>query len=358
MATNQPLILTTRLLFGAILLVSFFLTRCDVSSLSGGGAHHLFRSWYTTTTFEPLSLSERIHGICRPNSLCNYVPGQGRKCSCIPGFRSVDETELVTGQAQGKTRHKDTLEYSSDHLKFSGFYESFFVLAAAAMSSSLRKKPLLIIFIMISTVPTSHSLPLSTNNQWIIDDSTGQRVKLACVNWAGASETMLPEGLDWQPLRSIVASIRRLGFNCVRLTYSTYMVTRMGPHVRVIDTFDQLGLGQAKAGIVKHNLAIVRMSHLEAFDAVVDELGRQGVMVDVDNHVSKPMWCCAWDDGNGFFGDKYFDPEEWLLGLTTLARRFLNKPQVRYSFCLRLIKMIYIYYKKKNFHTVILGNNH
>ncbi|CAN1175949.1 Glycosyl hydrolase 5 family protein [Linum perenne] len=324
MATNQQLISTTRQLFAAILLVSFFfLTRC-----SGGGAHahHLFRSW-DTTKFEPLpsskreylamSQSYRIRGSCGPNSLCNYVPR----------FRPVDGTELETGRAQG---HDDKLEYSSD-LKFSGFYESSFVLAAAAMSSLRKIKPLFIIFIifvMISTVPTSRSLPLSTNNRWIIDDSTGQRVKLACVNWAGALETMLPEGLDRQPLRSIVASIRRLGFNCVRLTYSTYMVTRMGPHIRVNDTFDQLGLGQAKAGIVKHNPTIVRMSHLEAFDAVVDELGRQGVMVDVDNHVSKPMWCCAWDDGNGFFGDKYFDPEEWLLGLTTLARRFLNKPQV------------------------------
>ncbi|CAN1234749.1 Glycosyl hydrolase 5 family protein [Linum perenne] len=92
---------------------------------------------------------------------------------------------------------------------------------------------------------------------------------------------MLPKGLDRQPLWSIVASIRRLGFNCVRLTYATYMVTRMGPHVRVGDTFDQLGLGQAKAG--KYNPTIVRMSHLEAFDVVVDELGMQGVMVDVDN---------------------------------------------------------------------------
>ncbi|CAN1778348.1 Glycosyl hydrolase 5 family protein [Linum perenne] len=195
----------------------------------------------------------------------------------------------------------------------------------------MASNSLIIIFlftIIISTIPQSHPLPLSTNNRWIIDALTGQRVKLACVNWPGATQTMLPEGLDRQPLRSIVASIRRMGFNCVRLTYATYMVTRVGPHARVGDTFDQLGLGHVKDDIVRYNPLIVRMSHLEAFDAVLDELGMQGVMVDLDNHVSKPMWCCAEKDGNGFFGDEYFDPKEWLVGLTTLARRYLFKPQV------------------------------
>ncbi|CAN0841178.1 Glycosyl hydrolase 5 family protein [Linum grandiflorum] len=190
--------------------------------------------------------------------------------------------------------------------------------------------PYSFLFLLFTTIliPSSHPLPLSTNNRWIVDSVTGQRVKLACVNWPGATQTMLPEGLDRQPLRSIVASIRGLGFNCVRLTYATYMVTRMGPHVRVGDTFDVLGLGHVKADIMRYNPLVVGMSHLQAFDAVLDELGIQGLMVDLDNHVSKPMWCCAEKDGNGFFGDEYFDPKEWLLGLTTLARRYLYKPQV------------------------------
>ncbi|CAI0414721.1 unnamed protein product [Linum tenue] len=167
--------------------------------------------------------------------------------------------------------------------------------------------PLLSFLLLLLLLPfSSHPLPLSTNNRWIVDSATGQRVKLACANWPGAAETMLPEGLDRQPLPNIVAAIRQLGFNCVRLTYATYM--------------DE---------IARFNPLVVRMTHLQAFDAVLDELGRQGVMVDIDNHVSKPMWCCKEKDGNGFFGDAYFDPKEWLLGLTVLARRYVYKPQVQ-----------------------------
>ncbi|CAL1375208.1 unnamed protein product [Linum trigynum] len=186
----------------------------------------------------------------------------------------------------------------------------------------------LLSFLLLLLLPfSSHSLPLSTNNRWIVDSATGQRVKLACANWPGAAETMLPEGLDRQPLPNIVAAIRRLGFNCVRLTYATYMVTRHAGD-RVGRTFDGLGLGSVKDEIARFNPLVVRMTHLQAFDAVLDELGRQGVMVDIDNHVSKPMWCCREKDGNGFFGDEYFDPKEWLLGLTVLARRYVYKPQV------------------------------
>ncbi|KAG4989948.1 hypothetical protein JHK84_032503 [Glycine max] len=44
---------------------------------------------------------------------------------------------------------------------------------------------------------------------------------------------------------------------------------------------------------------------------VVKGLGDNGVMVILDNHVSKPRWCCSDDDGNGFFGDSYFDPDQY-----------------------------------------------
>ncbi|CAN1815514.1 Putative receptor protein kinase ZmPK1 [Linum perenne] len=48
-------------------------------------------------TYQAMSQSCRIHGSCGPNSLCNYVPGLGRKCSCIPGYRAADETDWSLG---------------------------------------------------------------------------------------------------------------------------------------------------------------------------------------------------------------------------------------------------------------------
>jgi hypothetical protein len=40
---------------------------------------------------------------------------------------------------------------------------------------------------------------------------------------------------------------------------------------------------------------------LEILDAVVDALGREGLMVILDNHVSRADWCYAGADGNEFW---------------------------------------------------------
>ncbi|KAK2664176.1 hypothetical protein Ddye_002750 [Dipteronia dyeriana] len=64
------------------------------------------------------------------------------------------------------------------------------------------------------------------------------------------------------------------------------------------------------------------MTHVQAFKAIIDELGRQGLMVVIDNHVSNPKWCCAEEDRNGFFGDVDFYPLEWERGLVIIAQQF------------------------------------
>ncbi|KAF3562960.1 hypothetical protein DY000_02010983 [Brassica cretica] len=47
-------------------------------------------------------------------------------------------------------------------------------------------------------------------------------------------------------------------------------------------------------------------------------------MVVLDNHNSKPGWCCTDNDQNGFFGDKHFNPQLWIKGLTKMASMFSN----------------------------------
>ncbi|WZZ19073.1 hypothetical protein YC2023_112162 [Brassica napus] len=42
----------------------------------------------------------------------------------------------------------------------------------------------------------------------------------------------------------------------------------------------------------------------------------------LDNHLTKPGWCCANNDGNGFFGDKFFDPTVWTAALSKMAATF------------------------------------
>ncbi|KAF5940043.1 hypothetical protein HYC85_021210 [Camellia sinensis] len=62
--------------------------------------------------------------------------------------------------------------------------------------------------------------------------------------------------------------------------------------------------------------------------AVVSSLGNNKVMVILDNHISKPDWCCDKSDGSGFFGDQYFNPDLWIKSLTVMASLFKGTPYV------------------------------
>ncbi|XP_052210369.1 glycosyl hydrolase 5 family protein-like [Diospyros lotus] len=175
---------------------------------------------------------------------------------------------------------------------------------------------------------SSDSLPLSTQSRWVVS-SSGDRIKLRCVNWSGHLHGMVVEGIHKQPVKDIAARVASLGFNCVRLTWATYMFTR-GHHTNltVAQSLERWNLTDAKAGVYKHNPHVLGLNLLEAQKAVIDELAAHDVMVVLDNHVSLPKWCCADKDGNGFFGDKYFNPHEWLKGLATVARLYKGNPGV------------------------------
>ncbi|KAK7276062.1 hypothetical protein RIF29_17194 [Crotalaria pallida] len=196
------------------------------------------------------------------------------------------------------------------------------------MSKSTSQKQNLCLLLLVSIFASySNAYPLSTNQRWIIDDSTGQRAKLVCGNWAGHLQPMMPEGLDRQPLKDLVALLVKHKFNCVRLTYAIYMWTRYSGS-NVNETLGSLDIPEVVEGIAKNNPSVLKMTHIQVFEAVINELGAQNVKVLFDNHVSKPKWCCADDDENGFFHDRHFDPQEWVSGLTLAAKKFAGNSAV------------------------------
>ncbi|CAD6263324.1 unnamed protein product [Miscanthus lutarioriparius] len=153
---------------------------------------------------------------------------------------------------------------------------------------------------------------LSTASRWVVDKS-GSRVKLACVNWPSHLEPMLAEGLGKRPVGAIAGEVAAMGFNCVRFTWPTFLVTNASySDLTVAQSFQRLNLTESLAGI----------------RAVVTSLGEHNVMVILDNHLSKPGWCCSNTDGNGFFGDTLFDPDVWVDGLTKMATMFAGVPNV------------------------------
>ncbi|GER30580.1 glycosyl hydrolase superfamily protein [Striga asiatica] len=185
----------------------------------------------------------------------------------------------------------------------------------------------LILFLQLSAI--CNSAPLSTQSRWIVDEASGQRLKLKCVNWVSHLQLMIAEGLDKMPLSLIVGNISQSGFNCVRFSWATYMFTRPEYYgLTVTQSLDKYNLVAAKAGVDKHNKWILKMKIREAHEAVVKELGRKRLMVVLDNTISEPEWCCDGKDSNGFFGDSNFNPEEWLNGLRDVARRYKGNAAV------------------------------
>ncbi len=71
--------------------------------------------------------------------------------------------------------------------------------------------------------------PLSTSGRFIVD-AHGKRVRLAGVNWYGASEDMgVPAGLDRVDRNTLAELIAAQGFNCVRFPFSVWMTEQTAP---------------------------------------------------------------------------------------------------------------------------------
>ncbi|MDI1434122.1 glycoside hydrolase family 5 protein [Polyangium sorediatum] len=156
-------------------------------------------------------------------------------------------------------------------------------------------------------------LPLHTEGRWILDAS-GERFKFAAVNWYGAEEMdYVPAGLEIAEIGAIAARIRALGFNAVRLPWSNEMVD-LNPVV-----------GDA---VVSANPKLKGKTALEVFDAVIDALAYEGLVVLLDNHVSEADWCCSDTDQNGLWYTSKYPEATWLKHWEALAKRYATQPAV------------------------------
>mmetsp|Transcript_11050 Transcript_11050/g.24331 ORF Transcript_11050/g.24331 Transcript_11050/m.24331 type:complete len:714 (-) Transcript_11050:145-2286(-) len=149
--------------------------------------------------------------------------------------------------------------------------------------------------------------PLATSGRYIVD-RLGGRVKWACVNWHGAhQQSYVMGGLNKQPLKRLAERIASLGFNCVRLTYSTEAVVK-----NPIVPWDR----------VTANPELYNKTFLECFDAVVDALTQAKVMMIINNHMNRAGWCCNIDQDEGLWYNEDYNASTWLWSVVTLAKRY------------------------------------
>ncbi|XP_017239569.1 glycosyl hydrolase 5 family protein [Daucus carota subsp. sativus] len=120
-----------------------------------------------------------------------------------------------------------------------------------------------------------------------------------------------------------------MGFNCVRLTWATEMFTNKAyANLTVAQSLERWNLVAASFGMSLNNPDLMNKTLIETQKTVIDALGHENLMVILDNHVSFPIWCCDWNDGNGFFKDLHFHPVEWVQGLSTVAKLYKGNPTV------------------------------
>ena len=182
------------------------------------------------------------------------------------------------------------------------------------------------------TSPGSTDGSLHTSGNLILDQNN-EPVKFRCVNWAGHMETNIPEGLASQTVDYITTWLAKNNFNCVRLTYSVDFA--LNSEILVSDSFVNAAHAvnvsrQAMQALyqqaVQINPFLANATVLDAVTTVIESLQSKGIMIILDNHVSKASWCCENNDGNGWFdfgtdptSGRYFDIPNWLNALKTMA---------------------------------------
>lgn len=178
--------------------------------------------------------------------------------------------------------------------------------------------------------------PFRTQGRHIVD-ARGQRVKLASVNWYGASDIHnIPGGLDVQHRDKISALIRTLGFNSVRLPYSDEMVRR-NPRIdpKLLSANADL-ITEAEAD--KDNASSLSSGPraLDVFTAVVESLTAAGLLVIVNNHITHSTWCCGANPCDSGWANDWLGglcpitqtEEDWIVNWETIMRPLVSNPLV------------------------------
>ena len=151
-------------------------------------------------------------------------------------------------------------------------------------------------------------LPLSTRGAKILD-AKGQQVLLRGVNWFGTeTETHVPHGLWKRDYKEILAQIKSLGYNLIRLPYS--LEALRSPNVNGID----FSIGS--------NKELEGKTPIQVMDLIIQEAQRQGLLVLLDNHrLSDQRISQLWyEDG--------FTEVDWIDTWKMLAYRYKNQTNV------------------------------
>ena len=155
--------------------------------------------------------------------------------------------------------------------------------------------------------------PLSASGRFIVD-ARGERVRLAGVNWYGASEDVgVPVGLDRTHRRTLARRIAGYGFNSVRFPFSLWMTEQTIP---VPDQY------------LAANRDLLGSTPMQVYDACVEALTEAGLVVIPNCHLLDPGWCCSADDRNGLWFNDTWPAATFTAAWQAVAARYKSTPLV------------------------------
>ncbi len=153
-------------------------------------------------------------------------------------------------------------------------------------------------------------LPLRTSGNQIVD-ATGNPVILQGVNWFGLeTANHAPHGLWTRDYKEMLAQIKSLGFNTIRLPFSLQALRS--------STTSGIDYGGGR------NAALQGKTPQQVMDTIIAEAATQGLMIILDNHSQA-------DDGYMYdlwYGQNGFTEDDWVATWTALAQRYRDTPNV------------------------------
>lgn len=153
-------------------------------------------------------------------------------------------------------------------------------------------------------------LPLRTSGNTIVD-ANGTGVTLKGVNWFGfETANHAPHGLWTRDYKDMLAQIKSLGFNTIRMPFSLQALRST--------TTSGIDYGGGR------NSALNGKTPQQVMDIIIDEAATQNLMIILDNHSQA-------DDGfmyDLWYGQNGFTETDWLTTWSNLAQRYQTKTNV------------------------------
>jgi endoglucanase len=193
----------------------------------------------------------------------------------------------------------------------------------------------------ITRADTEFTPPFQTAGRHIVD-ADGKRLKLASVNWYGASDIFfVPMGLDIRHRSEIAKTIKKMGFNSVRFPYSDQMVLEnpiVDPkHLQAnLDLLDSQHMESKATDQARLEEGSQSIRALDVFNACVTAMTDEGIVVIPNNHITNAAWCdgknlCDSSWKNSQYGPIckiYQTTESWIENWKTAMKPFIDNPLV------------------------------